>query len=173
MDEGGCSCHHFFHPASIPVNQLTEQAGKWYERTLSFHQKIFHENGIMLNVLAIMIGGSLGAICRHGMFLLVQTVSGEIFPTGTLAVNLCGSFLIGLLWSIFDRLHLSHEMRLFIFTGFLGGFTTFSTFTRETTQLIKTGAWKTALIYVSISNIAGVALVICGFLVAKRLPLGR
>jgi CrcB protein len=99
----------------------------------------------MYNVLAIMAGGSIGAVCRHGIFLFVQRITGPLFPGGTLAVNLLGSFLIGFLWCLFDESHWSHEWRLFVFTGLLGSFTTFSTFTRETFQLFKVGEWKTAL----------------------------
>jgi len=125
----------------------------------------------MLNILAIMAGGSIGAACRHGVFLFVQRFAGDVFPAGTLAVNLLGSFLIGFIWCLFDERHLSHELRLFIFTGLLGGFTTFSTFTRETFQLFKIGDWKTAVAYVTISNVFGILLVFCGIVLCRRLIL--
>ena len=125
----------------------------------------------MLNVLAIMAGGSIGAACRHGMFLLVQRFAGPVLPAGTLAVNLLGSFLIGFIWCLFDETHWSHEWRLFVFTGLLGGFTTFSTFTREAFQLFKVGDWKTAVVYITISNVFGILLVFCGILLCKRILL--
>jgi CrcB protein len=123
----------------------------------------------MFNILAIMAGGSIGAACRHGVFLIVQRFAGPVFPAGTLAVNLLGSFFIGFLWCLFDEVHWSHEWRLFVFTGLLGGFTTFSTFTRETFQLFKVGEWKSALVYLTLSNILGIVLVLCGVLLCKRL----
>ncbi len=125
----------------------------------------------MLNVLAIMAGGSIGAVCRHGIFLFVQRFAGPVFPAGTLTVNLLGSFLIGFIWCLFDETNWSHEWRLFIFTGLLASFTTFSTFTRETFQLFKVGDWKTALIYATISNIFGILLVFFGILLCKRMIL--
>ena len=125
----------------------------------------------MLNVLAIMAGGSIGAVCRHGLFLFIQCFAGGTFPAVTLAVNLLGSFLIGFIWCLFDETYWSHEWRLFVFTGLLGGFTTFSTFTRETFQLFKIGDWKTAMIYITISNVFGILLVFCGILLCKRMIL--
>jgi CrcB protein len=123
----------------------------------------------MFKLLAIMAGGSIGAACRHGMFVVVQRWSGSAFPAGTLAVNLLGSFMIGFLWYIFDKPHWSQEMRLFLFTGLLGGFTTFSTFTRETFQFFKLGDWKSAVTYVTLSNVLGITLVFVGYLLCKRL----
>ena len=123
----------------------------------------------MFKLLAIMAGGSIGAACRHGMFLLVQRWTGPVFPAGTLAVNLIGSFFIGFLWYIFDKPYWSQEWRLFLFTGLLGGFTTFSTFTRETFQFFKVGDWKSAVAYVTLSNVLGVALVFVGYLLCRRL----
>ena len=121
----------------------------------------------MLKILAVMTGGSLGALSRHLVFLLVQRVS-TTFPAGTLAANLLGCFGIGLLWSFFEGTRLTNEWRLFIFTGFLGGFTTFSTFARETTQLLKIGEWKSALVYAGISNILGIILVMAGYYISRR-----
>ncbi len=126
----------------------------------------------MLNFLAIMAGGSIGALCRHGLFLLIQRFSGPVFPAGTLAVNLLGSLCIGFLWSVFDKAPFTHEWRLFIFTGLLGSFTTFSTFTLETTQLIQVGAWKTALLYVTVSNVLGIAAVFIGYILFRRMVSG-
>lgn len=122
----------------------------------------------MLKIIAVMAGGGLGASLRYGIFQLVQKLAGPAFPSGTLAANLLGSLLIGILWSFFEGSRLTNEMRLFIFTGFLGGFTTFSTFTRETTQLFKIGEWKTAVMYVMISNIVGILLVFAGYFATRR-----
>lgn len=122
----------------------------------------------MLKILAVMTGGSLGAASRYLLFLVVQRISGPSFPAGTLAANLLGCFSIGLLWSFFEGSRLTNEWRLFIFTGFLGGFTTFSTFARETTQFFKVGEWKTAIFYVGISNIVGIILVLAGYYFSRR-----
>lgn len=123
----------------------------------------------MAKILLIMIGGGMGAALRHGLFVLVQGMTAEEFPIGTMAVNLTGSFFIGLLWGLLRDVHLSPEFRLFIFTGLLGGFTTFSSFTRETAQLIKVGQIKEAAVYLGVSNLFGVLLVFVGFLSAQHL----
>ena len=120
-----------------------------------------------------MLGGGFGAICRYWLFLIAQRVPGQNFPWGTLAVNLLGCLLIGLLWSLFDRFRITNEMRLFIFTGFLGGFTTFSTFTRETVQLVRVGLWKSAVAYMVVSNVLGILLVVCGYLLSKKVILNQ
>ena len=125
----------------------------------------------MLHAMAVMVGGGIGAGLRYGIFLVVQRVSGAAFPVGTLVANLLGSFLIGYLWSLFEEAHLVHEWRLFVFTGLLGGFTTFSTFTREAVQLFQIGAWKAAVTYILVSNIFGVICVLVGFLFFKWFPV--
>jgi CrcB protein len=125
----------------------------------------------MLKIPLIMLGGGIGAVFRHLLFVFVQNTTGAAFPTGTLAVNLLGSFAIGLLWCLLEGAKLSPEFRFFIFTGLLGGFTTFSTFARETMQLFKVGEWKTAMIYVGASNVLGILLVFAGYFLAKYLLL--
>lgn len=122
----------------------------------------------MGNIIAILIGGGIGAACRHGLFVLVQGLTGPVFPFGTLSVNLAGSFFIGFLWRLFEHSNIGEDWRLFIFTGLLGGFTTFSTFARETFQLMKVGEWRDGLLYLAASNILGVLLVLAGYLAAQK-----
>lgn len=122
----------------------------------------------MVNVIAVMIGGGIGAACRYWVFLLAQR-PGIDFPLGTLAANLLGCLLIGFLWGLFEGTRLAHEWRLFIFTGLLGGFTTYSTFARESIQLLETGEWKTAFLYLGVSNMGGLALAAAGFLLGRHL----
>lgn len=163
---------------TLPFSQVYSRGLKKLEagnhcRLLGFAATQRTTGAIMFNIIAIMVGGSIGSICRHGMFLVVQSIAGPAFPAGTLAVNLLGSLSIGFLWSLFDESALTHQWRLFVFTGFLGAFTTFSTFTRETTQMLKVGAWKTAFSYVALSNILGILAVMAGYYLFQRLIMGK
>lgn len=82
-------------------------------------------------ILAIMIGGAGGATSRHLLNLYVQRYGSSTFPCGTITVNLIGSLFIGLCGALLEHYKVAAEYRLFILTGFLGSFTTFSTFAQE------------------------------------------
>jgi CrcB protein len=123
----------------------------------------------MMKLLAVASGGAIGSIGRYLLSLTAEKIAGLNFPAGTFAVNIIGSLLIGLCWSYFDRIHISNEFRLFVFTGFLGGFTTFSTFTRESAQFIKAGEPSYAAFYLIISNIIGLAAVFLGFYLSHKI----
>ncbi len=116
-----------------------------------------------------MIGGSLGAISRYGMTLLAARLFGTRFPWGTLAVNLAGCFLIGLAFSLGDRVSfvMNPAARLFFMTGFLGALTTFSTFGLETVNSLRLESALIALANVLSNNIIGLALVFLGMWVGK------
>lgn len=90
--------------------------------------------------IAIAAGGALGALMRYGLGRWVQTATGMAFPAGTLAVNLIGSLLMGLLYAwLLERAAWGPEIRMFLLTGLLGGFTTFSAFSVETLMLLEEG----------------------------------
>ena len=123
----------------------------------------------MKEILAIMMGGALGATSRHLMNVWVQRFAQGHFPIGTITVNLLGSFLIGLCGALLEHYKVAAEYRLFLLTGFFGSFTTFSTFAREKAELLKVGEVKIAISYLLISNILGVLLVFAGYLLAKQI----
>ncbi len=120
-------------------------------------------------IIAIALGGALGSVCRYGLDRFISVFFPARFPLGTLAVNLIGCLLVGFLWGYFDRIHISHNLRLFIFTGFLGGLTTFSTFARESEQFLHSGNTAAGLLYVAISNIAGIGFVALGFFLFMKI----
>lgn len=117
----------------------------------------------MLSLFAIALGASLGAILRWGAGLLMNGLF-EHLPLGTLAVNLIGGYLIGLAMSVFSHIpSLPAEWRLMIVTGFLGGLTTFSTFSAEVVTLLQNEkyAW----------GMAAIALHVGGSLIATFLGI--
>jgi len=97
-------------------------------------------------VLAIAAGGALGAVLRWYVAGFVQRLSGSAFPWGTLTVNILGSFVLGFLFVwLLERSSVGELMRLALTVGFLGAFTTFSTFSVETARLLQEGALTMAL----------------------------
>ncbi len=121
-------------------------------------------------LLLIAFAGGIGAVARYSTSGLAHRWFGSSFPWGTLTVNLIGCFLFGLVWSLCeDRLLLSSQTRLIVLTGFMGAFTTFSTFAFETSALLRDGQWAWAGINMAALNFFGLACVLIGF-AAGRLP---
>ena len=110
----------------------------------------------MTKLLPVFIGGGLGAVCR---FLVTTALAGKLgnFPIGTLTANFLGSLLMGLILGILaSRVHFcAEQIRLFVAVGFLGGFTTFSSFSAETLTLIQNGQIFSATLNVVVSVVAG------------------
>lgn len=114
-------------------------------------------------LLWVMGGGSLGAASRYGVGLLTARLWGTDFPWGTLAVNLVGCFLIGLLIALSERVRLlTPEVRLLLITGYLGALTTFSSFALETVNAGRAGLMLQPLANILINNIGGLALTYLG-----------
>ena len=119
----------------------------------------------LLNIIFVGVGGFFGSIGRYMLAGAVYQIFPNLyFPIGTLAVNILGCFLIGLLTGLAEvRNLLSPEMRVFLLIGLLGGFTTFSTFGFETFALLRDGNFLSALANVLIQVVIGISAVWLGF----------
>ena len=101
---------------------------------------------------------------------MVQERTGSGFPYGTLVVNIVGCLLLGgIAEYALTHLSIPPEWRIGITTGFLGAFTTFSTFAWETARLIQEGEWERASIYLAVSLIGGLLAIFCGMKIADRI----
>lgn len=120
--------------------------------------------------LAIAIGGILGCWARYATTNLVQAIWGRAFPYGTLSINVLGSFLMGFLFfATLERLAVGPYVRVGILTGFIGGFTTFSTFAMETLLLAEQGEIGKSLAYVVLSVVLGLMAAFAGAYLARIL----
>jgi len=120
--------------------------------------------------LTISLGAVLGANLRYLVGLYAVERFGASFPYGTLFINVSGSLAIGFFLTLgYERLSLPPLVRLFFATGFLGAYTTFSTFSFETAALIREGAYLAALTYVAASMVGGMIAVFLGIVVAESL----
>lgn len=124
----------------------------------------------MTNLLIIGLGGFIGAISRYGIALWIGQRWGRSFPLGTFVINVTGSFLIGLLMTLFtERFLVNPQWRLLLVVGFLGAYTTFSTFEYETGTLLKDGEWLIAGANAVLSVLVGFMALKLGEVIAKSI----
>ncbi|SMB90655.1 CrcB protein [Desulfonispora thiosulfatigenes DSM 11270] len=123
----------------------------------------------MFTYLYVAIGGSLGAVSRYLLSNWVNNKAQSIFPFGTFSVNMIGSFIIGVFYIVSMERLVSPELKLIISVGFLGAFTTFSTFSLETLNLMRENHILTAFINIGLSIIIGLIAAWLGIIIGKLL----
>jgi CrcB protein len=121
------------------------------------------------SLVFIAIGGALGAVLRYGASVSVYALLGRGFPYGTLFVNVSGSLLMGLLSVLMlERFNIGPEWRAAVLVGVLGSFTTFSTFSIETLNLLEQGDWLRAMSNIVLSVLVCLAAVWLGVLIGRQ-----
>ena len=124
----------------------------------------------MSKLFLIGLAGFIGTVSRYLMSGVIAKRYGETFPMGTLLVNLIGCFLVGLLFYLLEeRFLVNQTARTVILIGFLGGFTTFSSFGLQTFTLLRDGESGLAVLNIAASNLVGLLLVWAGYTVARVL----
>jgi CrcB protein len=124
----------------------------------------------MKGLMLVALGGALGATCRHLVTIAAIRLFGAAFPGGTLMVNLTGCLAMGIFAELITRrLDFPEELRLFVATGLLGGFTTFSAFSLDAVMLWERGAAGSALGYVAVSVAGSIAALFVGLWLARNL----
>ena len=122
-----------------------------------------------MNILSVAIGGAFGAVARYLINISPAANLFEKFPFPTFLINISGSFLIGFLMILLaDKISVSENLRMAIIVGFLGAFTTFSTFEIEIFGLVRERYFTTAFIYLVLSVVVGFVGVIAGVETARR-----
>ena len=124
-----------------------------------------------MNLLAVVSGGGLGALCRYLLSKYISEHSSNYIPAGTTAVNLLGAFAIGFIFASFSVLEVRPAVRLFLTTGFLGGFTTFSTYALEAVQLFREQQYVRVLLYIALHDIVGLLMVVLGILAFRGVEI--
>ena len=126
-----------------------------------------------MTLLVIGLAGAVGAVSRYVTSGWVQTLTGGFFPWGTMVVNVAGSFVLGFVMVWFRSTTTSAELRDLITVGFLGSFTTFSTFSYETSAMLRDGEWWRAGGYTAGSVALGLLSVVLGGVIAAALSQTR
>ena len=120
-------------------------------------------------IFLIALAGAVGTLCRYGVAVLVHKSGGPLVLS-TLIVNVLGCFLFGLFFSLADgRWAISSQTRLIVLTGFMGAFTTFSTFAFETGQFMRDNHFGWAASNLLGQNVLGILFLLCGFAVGRSL----
>ena len=121
---------------------------------------------MLKNLLLVGFGGGLGSILRYVSSLLITT---KIFPYATLAVNITGSFIIGIVFALSIKdAAITNNWKLFLATGICGGFTTFSAFSLENMGLLQSGKYGLAFTYIGLSIVLGIAATFFGYLLIMK-----
>lgn len=118
----------------------------------------------------LCVAGAVGTVARYALSGFVQDRLGAGFPWGTLAVNALGCFLFGLVWTLAEeRLLISTQTRFLVLTGFMGAFTTFSTFAFETSAMLRDSEWLLAAGNFAAQNALGLVCVYLGLVIGRWL----
>jgi fluoride exporter len=131
---------------------------------------ILEDSAVLHKLVLLAVAGALGTLARYGLSGLVHRGGGTLFPWGTLAVNVLGCFLAGLLWSLFEsRWPVTSETRTVVLVGFMGAFTTFSAYILETGAMVQSAEWLPALGNIALQNGLGFAALFTGAALARLL----
>lgn len=117
--------------------------------------------------MLVGFGSFLGGVGRYLLTILIQNRFLTSIPYGTLAVNIIGCFFIGIIYGLAEKMNIKAEWQLFLATGILGGFTTFSSFSYETISLFREQQYSYALLNIGMSIFLGLAATLIGIMVAK------
>lgn len=118
----------------------------------------------------IAVAGAAGTLARFGLHYLVHRFVGSAFPWGTLVVNVLGCFLFGVVWILSEeRMSITPQTRVIVLVGFMGAFTTFSTFAFETGTFLRDSNWQSAFANLLLQNLLGIAAIFAGFAAGRHL----
>ena len=128
------------------------------------------QKGAMQQLFLVALGGALGSSLRHVVIVAAQRMAGSAYPWGTVLVNMVGCFAMGVFieW-LARRMNGSPDIRLFVATGLLGGFTTFSAFALDVAVLFERGSIMTAFAYIALSVVGSLAALFLGLALARSI----
>ncbi|MFP3999985.1 MAG: fluoride efflux transporter FluC [Desulfobacterales bacterium] len=123
---------------------------------------------MITRILLLSLAGAAGTLCRYGLAGLIHRFAGTGFPWGTLMVNITGCFLAGAFWALFEnKWPAAGQARLVVLIGFMGAFTTFSSYMLESQQMMRAAEWIPAAANFLVQNSVGLIALICGISLVK------
>ena len=120
-----------------------------------------------IKILAVFLGGAFGSVGRVGVYFLIEEKYHLQKFWATMSVNIVGSLLIGIVWAILSGHKNITTWQLLLMTGFLGGFTTFSAFSLDVLDLVRTGEVKQAIFYIAASLFGSLIMIFCAYDLVK------
>lgn len=125
---------------------------------------------MLKKILFLALGGACGTLCRYWLSGVAQRIAGTGFPFGTFAVNMAGCLLFGTVWGYMEnRIGMGGDLRILLLSGYMGAFTTFSTYMFETANLIKLNQYLYAAANIAGQSILGLICVFAGIALGRLL----
>ena len=131
-------------------------------------------SSLPLKILAVGLFGALGALARFGVYGFIRHMGWSGFPWATFTVNMLGCLLFGAFVSVAEhRIEFSEMTKLAILVGFMGSFTTFSTFALDGSALLREGQWLLSVLYIGGQNVLGIAFIFLGLYLGRYIGVAH